>query len=57
MVNKQISSASIYVMLLFQGKVVMEKTMKNKRNCVTIIKGLDMFGKCNVISLSILILL
>jgi hypothetical protein len=57
MVNKQTCSASIYVMLLIQGKVVMEKTVKNKRNCVTIIKGLDMFGECNIISLPILILL
>jgi len=44
-------STSIDVMLLFQEKpeVVVEKIVRNKRKCVTIIKGLDMFGKCNVI--------
>jgi hypothetical protein len=59
LVNKQTSSASIYIMLLFQEKpeVVVEKIVRNKRKCVTIIKGLDMFGECNVISLPILILL
>lgn len=33
----------------------MEKIVRNKRKCVTIIKGLDMFGKHNVISSAILV--
>lgn len=57
--NNQISSTPVDIVLLFQEKpeVVVEKIVRNKRKCVTIIKGLDMFGKCNFISLPILILL
>lgn len=28
-----------------KAEVVVEKIVRNKRKCVTIIKGLDMFGK------------
>lgn len=31
----------------------MEKIVRNKRKCVTIIKGLDMFGKCRIVVLFI----
>ena len=36
---------------MFQEKpeVVVEKIVRNKRKCVTIIKGLDMFGMCTVV--------